>query len=192
MRRHLLISTIISTILNNFEVGGARIHAYRPEKTFALNTNRLAAWLISDLGFYNDAEIASPEADYARQVTTWLNGLRDSGQISATNKVLLQNALLLKELRYENVNDSISFLVVPLAETLQLVNSATLSPFNYLVLEVTQSGKISKGNIIQFVSPNKQRTALQQNQLATVFGHRSNSLTGDLVVLNSMTVSNTG
>lgn len=122
-------------------------------------------------------------SEMVAKVNAWLEEKKvlykgnQSQNIDSLKKVLLLNSLTV-----ESYKGSEKLVVVQVGEGFKSNNNAAKSPANYLVM-LLSDGKITKGNVIQFVSPEGKRQ-LPKNTFSKIFTCQQLEVDGQFILLS--------
>jgi len=92
---------------------------------------------------------------------------------SKTKIQLLKDNLVFSKLKFEEYKNGEKFIVIPISRNFTTVNNKDKNPGNYLLLTLENTGKIRKGNIVQYVPANRQTNeVLATNSFNKIFNYK--------------------
>lgn len=100
-------------------------------------------------------------SEVASKVVAWIEEQQSLYNDKIRQKIdSLKKALRLTALTVEDYKDNEKLVIVPVMRDFRSLNNADKSPVSYLVA-VLDNGKITKGNLIQYMSPDAPRKCLK-------------------------------
>lgn len=105
------------------------------------------------------------------KVSSWLGNQKSTATESNSLKIQqLEDKLDYAHLYFEKFRDDESFIVVPVKEGLETMNNKDKHPVSALLLIENQSGKIRRGNIVQYIPEQRPASAgIPKNSLFKIF-----------------------
>ena len=118
------------------------------------------------------------------KIKSWLDEQKKG--LSATSSARIESLetnLSYGEIRLEKYKESKEFIVVPILGGFKSANNSDKSPANYLVLVLENQDSITRGNIIQYISTNSQKTT-PTNTFYKIFTYQDLDCSGQFTILS--------
>jgi len=118
----------------------------------------------------------TPEIDseIVSKVIVWLDAEK-SATLKEEKRAkiqLLKESLSFKQLWYEESINEEKFVVIPINQNFLSDNNKGKSPKNYLLIVLDNTGRIRKGNIVQYISNSVANISLETNSFYKIYNYR--------------------
>ena len=118
------------------------------------------------------------------KIKSWLDEQKNGLPANSVARIdSLKGSLVYNELRLEKYRESNEFIIVPISNEFKSRNNSNKNPVSYLVLVFENQDSITRGNIIQYISPNAQENA-PQNTFSKIFTYQNLDCSGQFTVLS--------
>lgn len=144
------------------------------------------------LAFYackkNSEEVQAVNAStagMAEKVTAWLESQKFATNPERNQKIEeLKSGLVTSGLRIEKRNEKERLIIVPFSKEFKTEYNSQNKPLMHLVAALGADGKITGGNIIQYVPKSGQATALPENTFSKIYTHQNTGCDGKFSTLS--------
>ncbi|HMH23008.1 MAG TPA: hypothetical protein VK563_14575 [Puia sp.] len=137
-----------------------------------------------------DGTLTYPNLSISNQVNAWLESQKSTTiQIKNENIKALNEHLDFNKVGIEHLNEKEKLIVVPIKDGYSIKNnnqlfSTTQNPIYSLVLVLNESGKIRKGNIVQYIPESQTTTKIPDNTFHNIFNQKKLEVSGRFRFLN--------
>ena len=163
------------------------INIYFMRKTILLVTVLFLSATVIYLNSCKKADsTAFPDTGIVSKVKSWLDNQKSKDKPTVSAKIqMLEDNLNFSALRSEQFSGNEYFIIIPVNKNYKSGNNAGKDPVNNLLLFISKSGVIRRGNIVQFIPDDRQKNpAVPANTFFNYFNSQSLGCNGKFSFLN--------